>query len=107
MFEKNVKNLSVENFSLWINKQIEENLPLQLKELTWKTIGKTMTMGKIVFPLCSSIFLWCCLVVRIRLPMQEMQETWVQFLGWEDGEGNGKLLQYSCLENSMDKSLVG
>ena len=34
IFEKSVKNLSEENFSLWINKQIEENLPLQLKELT-------------------------------------------------------------------------
>ena len=37
--------------------------------------------------------------------MLEMQETWVQSLGWEDplGEGNGYLLQRSCLDNSMDK----
>ena len=34
-----------------------------------------------------------------------MQETQVQSLGQEDppGEGNGNLLQYSCLENSMDR----
>ena len=34
-----------------------------------------------------------------------MQETWVQFLGWEPspGEGSGNPLQYSCLENPMDK----
>ena len=34
-----------------------------------------------------------------------MQETWVRFLGREDfpGEGNGYPLQYSCLENSMDR----
>ena len=34
-----------------------------------------------------------------------MQETQVQSLGWEDspGEGNGYPLQYSCLENSMDR----
>ena len=34
-----------------------------------------------------------------------MQETQVQSLGWEDppGEGNGNPLQYSGLENSMDK----
>ena len=34
-----------------------------------------------------------------------IQETWVQSLGWEDprGEGNGNLLQYSCLENPMDR----
>ena len=29
-----------------------------------------------------------------------MQETQVQSLGWE---GNGNPLQYSCLENSMDR----
>ena len=30
---------------------------------------------------------------------------WVLFLGWEDSPevGNGKPLQYSCLENSMER----
>ena len=30
---------------------------------------------------------------------------WVRSLGWEDtpGEGHGNPLQYSCLENSMDR----
>ena len=35
-----------------------------------------------------------------------MQETWVRSLGQEDthaGEGNGNLLQYSCLENPVDR----
>ena len=34
-----------------------------------------------------------------------MQEILVQSLGQEDslGEGNGNPLQYSCLENSMDR----
>ena len=34
-----------------------------------------------------------------------MQKTQVQSLGQEDppGEGNGNPLQYSCLENSMDR----
>ena len=39
-----------------------------------------------------------------------MQEIWVQSLGRENpwvgktpGEGNGHPLQYSCLENSMDR----
>ena len=42
---------------------------------------------------------------RIHLPIQEMQETWVWYLGQEDPSrvGNGNLLQYSCLENSMDR----
>ena len=34
-----------------------------------------------------------------------VQETWVQSLGAEDplGEENGNPLEYSCLENSMDR----
>ena len=39
-----------------------------------------------------------------------MQETQVLIPGWgrSPGEGNGNLLQYSCLENSTDgRSLVG
>ena len=31
-------------------------------------------------------------------------EIWVRSLGWEDTlEGNGNPLQYSCLENSIDR----
>ena len=35
--------------------------------------------------------------------LSAMRETQVQSLGWEDppGEGNGNLLQYSCLENPV------
>ena len=37
--------------------------------------------------------------------MQEAQEMQVLSLGQEDplGEGNGNPLQYSCLDNPMDK----
>ena len=37
--------------------------------------------------------------------MQEAQEMLVPSLGWEDspGGGNGNLLQYSRLENNMDR----
>ena len=37
--------------------------------------------------------------------MQGTQEKWVQSLGWEDplGGRNGNPLQYSCLENFMDR----
>ena len=37
--------------------------------------------------------------------MQETQEMWVQSLGQEDspGGGDGNPLQYSCLENPMDR----
>ena len=36
-----------------------------------------------------------------------MQETWAQFLGQENpsGDRNGNPLQYSCLENPMDKGV--
>ena len=41
--------------------------------------------------------------------MQVTQRTWVQSLGWEDtpGGGNGNLLQYSYLENPMDRGAWG
>ena len=37
--------------------------------------------------------------------MQDMQEKWVRSLDQEDslGVGSDNLLQYSCLENSMDR----
>ena len=35
--------------------------------------------------------------------MQEIQETQIQPLGQEDGGGYGSPLQYSCLENPMDR----
>ena len=45
------------------------------------------------------------LVAQLVKNLFAMQETWVQFLGWEDfpGEGNGNPLQHSCLENPMDR----
>ena len=39
--------------------------------------------------------------------LHAMKKMWVRSLGWEDppppGEGNGSPLQYSCLENPMDR----
>ena len=37
--------------------------------------------------------------------MQETQETWVQSLGLKEslGGGHGNPLQYSCLENPVDR----
>ena len=48
------------------------------------------------------------LVVQMVQNLPVMQETWVQSLGWEDTRGGGEQLpsyplQYSCLENSMDR----
>ena len=43
-------------------------------------------------------------VVKNLLAMQETQETWVQSLGQEDPLEQEILLQYSCLENFMDRA---
>ena len=43
-------------------------------------------------------------MVKNPLAMQEMQETWVQSLGWEDPwEEEMATLHYSCLENPTDR----
>ena len=42
--------------------------------------------------------------LRTRLPLKEMQETQIWFLGQEDPlEKDVNSLQYSCLENPMDR----
>ena len=38
-----------------------------------------------------------------HLPVQGTSQTWVQSLGRSAGGGNGNSLQYSCLENPMDR----
>ena len=48
-----------------------------------------------------------CLVVHTVKRLPAMRETWVQSLGGESlGEGDGNPLQYSCLENSMDRGAL-
>ena len=66
-------------------------------------------------PLCPAAFLQRPLLTKAGIVpvgmaqlvknLPAVQETWVPSLGREDspGEGNGKLLQYSCLENPMDR----
>ena len=45
------------------------------------------------------------LVAQTAKHLSAVQKTSVQSLGWEDPleKGNGSPLQYSCLENSMDR----
>ena len=46
----------------------------------------------------------CMPMVKNLAAMQAIKEIWVRFLCWGDpGEGNGNPLQYSCLENPMDR----
>ena len=43
------------------------------------------------------------LVVQTVKNLPATQETWVRSLGWEDPLEKGYPLQYSCLENPMDR----
>ena len=50
----------------------------------------------------------CCLVTQMVKNLPAEQEIWVKSLDWEElerslGEGNGYPLQYSGLENPMDR----
>ena len=49
------------------------------------------------------------LVAQMVKSLPAMQETWVRSQGWEDPlqMDSGSLVQYSCLENPVDRSLVG
>ena len=51
------------------------------------------------------IYIWASLVAQMVKNLHDTWETRVQSLNWEDspGEGNGNPLQYSCLENCMDR----
>ena len=51
-----------------------------------------------------TLFYWGMVAQMVKNP-PAIRETGVPSLGWENppGEGNGYSLQYSCLENSMDR----
>ena len=85
-----------------------------------QNIGKSLLWGTIVFKICFTSMVpkssvvnkiikllkpnRASLVAQMVENLPAMQETQVQYLGWEDpGEGNGYPLQYSCLEDSMDR----
>ena len=53
----------------------------------------------------SILYMVASLVAQMVKNLPAMQETQVGSLGWEDPLeiGNGYPLQYSCLENSMDR----
>ena len=48
---------------------------------------------------------WASLMAQTVKNPPAMRETWVRPLGWNDPleKGNGNPLQYSCLENPMDR----
>ena len=48
--------------------------------------------------LCN-VWMWASLIAQLVRNLPAVQETGVQFLGWEDSNP----LQYSCLENPIDR----
>ena len=65
-----------------------------------------MTIYIVSLHMCVYIHM-ASMVAQTVKNLSAIQETQVQSLGQEDspGEGNGYLLQYSCLENSMDRGV--
>ena len=91
-------------------------LRTSLPALTWRFGGKFLL---VLFPLHR--FSSCRLETQVRKRLGEAQGSGVgshisyfsllfhSSLGGEEplGEGNGNPLQYSCLENSMDREAMG
>ena len=66
-------------------------------------------MGLVVAGGDTLLFYMCwsrSLVAQTVKNLPAVQETWIQSLGQgrSPGEGNGYQLQYSCLENCMDRA---
>ena len=79
-----------------------------VSSIRWKAPGIQDAWFSVLLFLClsipciSQVAQW----LRICLPMQEAQNTPVQSLSQEDPlEKGGNPLQYSCLENSMDRGI--
>ena len=55
----------------------------------------------------SLVVLVASLVAQMVKKLPAMQKTWIQSLSWGRslGEGNSNPLQYSCLENPMDRGV--
>ena len=72
----------------------------------WSNLAAAATiLSRLHHELLCIRYIGAYLVAQMTENLPAIQETWVQFLGWEDprGECNGYPLQYSCLENSMDR----
>ena len=80
---------------LWLKRHKLSLSSLRFSKFLWRT---------------NCIFICCIgasLIAQLVKNLPAVQETWVQFLGWEDPlEGsywNGNPFQYSCLENPIDR----
>jgi len=76
--------------------------------LQWLTLTGDKQRWERLASHCANLY--ASLIAQLVKNPPVMQETWVQFLGWEDSprEGHGNPLHYSCLENPhRQRSLEG
>ena len=98
-WEQRVKCESVENWLMWLHDTNHGSKPV-VYHLQWNISSRRGFLS------CSAlIFFWVSLVAQTVKDLPAIQQTGVRSLSSEDspGEGNGNPLQYSYLENSMDR----
>ena len=94
------KNKGFLHWEVWKN-QRRPSLTLSLKMACWDP-SRSLKFWRHKSPISSGLPRWHQWQ-RTCLPKQEVQETLVWSLGRSPGIGNGKLLQYSCLDNPGDR----
>ena len=72
----------------------------------WCQLGQVIPVDGVNEPTCCSLLavevpFWWCLLAQMVKNLPAMQKTWVRSLSWE----HGNPLQYSCLENPMDRGI--
>ena len=100
------------NLALWHHSQEQGERRWALSHwqeaLCWKDVSTVLTTEDLFREFsCVSILLiiGAFLVAQMVKNVPAIWETWVRSLGWEDPleKGMGNQLQYSCLENPMDR----
>ena len=89
----------------WQLHMVQLNKNISLWKILQTTVASSHIMEKTQRSYYKETDTWLTsLVAQIVKNLPAMQETQIQSLGWEDsGEGNGSPLQYSYLENPMDR----
>ena len=84
---------------------VSKNVGLQNVFLKENQVSLMQKFLRVIYLLMCIINLWICLVAQMakNLPAMWGNLSWIPGWGRSPREGNGNPLQYSCLENSMDR----
>ena len=66
-------------------------------------MGGRISKFSFIYSSSDSVWSLSSLVAQLVKNPPAIQETWVRSLGWDDPPGKGYPLQYSCLENPVDR----